>query len=60
MSLGSDLADPWWSIYWPGGQVLARTILDNPGLVKDRNVLDLGSGCAALSIAALRSGAKEL
>ena len=49
--------DPWWSIYWPGGQVLARTVLDNPHLLRDRRVLDLGSGCGALAIAAVRSGA---
>ena len=53
----AGLPDPWWAIYWPGGQVLARTILDNPSLVRGRRVLDLGSGCGALSLAALASGA---
>ena len=52
-----NLPDPWWAIYWPGGQVLARTVLDNPGLVRGRRVLELGCGCGALSLAAVRSGA---
>ena len=58
-SLG-DGGDPWWAIYWPGGQVLARTILDNPRLVSGKTVLDLGSGCGAVSLAASFSGAKEV
>ena len=52
--------EPWWSIYWPGGQVIARTLLDNPHLVRARRVLDLGSGCGALAIAAVRSGAESV
>ena len=55
-----SLREPWWSIYWPGGQVLARTVLDNPHLVRAKRVLDLGSGCGALAIAAVRSGAKSV
>jgi len=53
----SDLGDPWWAIFWPGGQVLARFILDHPATVAKKRVLDLGSGCGAVSIAAKRSGA---
>ena len=59
-SESTNLHDPWWSIYWPGGQVLARTILDNPVLVKNKNVLDLGSGCGAVSIASKMSGARSV
>ncbi|KAM4749647.1 electron transfer flavoprotein beta subunit lysine methyltransferase [Rhinophrynus dorsalis] len=44
--------DPYWAIYWPGGQALARYLLDNPGIVKKSRVLDLGSGCGAAAIAA--------
>ena len=55
-----DGGDPWWAIYWPGGQVLARAILDNPSLVSGKTVLDLGSGCGAVSLAARVSGAKEV
>ena len=37
--------------------MLARTILDNPHLVRKRKVLDLGSGCGAVAVAAIASGA---
>uniref|UniRef100_S4RY85 Electron transfer flavoprotein beta subunit lysine methyltransferase n=1 Tax=Petromyzon marinus TaxID=7757 RepID=S4RY85_PETMA len=50
-------ADPYWAIYWPGGQVLARFLLDQPGVVAGRAVLDLGSGCGAAAIAAAKAGA---
>lgn len=56
----SSSSDPWWSIYWPGGQVLARTILDNPQLTRDKTILDLGSGCGAVTLAAALSGAKKV
>ena len=59
-SLCDQGADPWWAIYWPGGQVLARSVLDNPRLVSGKTVLDLGSGCGAVSLAASLSGAKEV
>lgn len=49
--------DPFWAIYWPGGQGLARYILDYPSTVKNRRVLDVGSGCGACAFAASLSGA---
>ncbi|XP_041254741.1 electron transfer flavoprotein beta subunit lysine methyltransferase [Onychostruthus taczanowskii] len=52
--------DPFWAIYWPGGQALSRYILDNPRVVKGRSVLDLGSGCGATAIAAVMSGASQV
>jgi predicted nicotinamide N-methyase len=48
---------PYWAFAWPGGQGLARTILDNPGLVAGKRVLDLGAGSAIGAIAALKAGA---
>lgn len=54
------LTDPWWSIYWPGGQVLARYVLDQPSLVKDKVVLDLGSGCGAVALSAAKAGAAKV
>ena len=56
----AGLGDPWWAVYWPGGQVLARAIFDNRKLVSGKTVLDLGSGCGAVSLAAALSGAKEV
>jgi len=53
----APLADPWWAIYWPGGQVLARYLLDHPASVSGRRVVDLGSGGGAATLAAVSSGA---
>ncbi|XP_062914326.1 electron transfer flavoprotein beta subunit lysine methyltransferase [Mobula hypostoma] len=52
--------DPYWAIYWPGGQALSRYILDNPAVTKAKKVLDLGSGCGASAIAAVMSGATDV
>ncbi|XP_053109507.1 electron transfer flavoprotein beta subunit lysine methyltransferase isoform X2 [Hemicordylus capensis] len=49
--------DPYWAIYWPGGQGLSRYILDNPNIVRNKKVLDIGSGCGATAIASTMSGA---
>ncbi|KAJ8402455.1 hypothetical protein AAFF_G00369440 [Aldrovandia affinis] len=49
--------DPYWAIYWPGGQALTRYVLNNPGVARNKKVLDLGSGCGASAIAAKISGA---
>ena len=53
----TDLPPPFWSVAWPGGQVLARYLLDHPGVVAGRTVLDLGSGSGLVAIAAARAGA---
>ncbi|KAM3609836.1 uncharacterized protein V6R79_020973 [Siganus canaliculatus] len=52
--------DPYWAIYWPGGQALSRYLLDNPELCRGRTVLDLGSGCGASAIAAKLCGAAHV
>uniref|UniRef100_UPI00398F77D6 electron transfer flavoprotein beta subunit lysine methyltransferase n=1 Tax=Pristiophorus japonicus TaxID=55135 RepID=UPI00398F77D6 len=52
--------DPYWAIYWPGGQALSRYLLDNPVVTKAKKVLDLGSGCGASAIAAFKSGATHV
>ncbi|XP_054844127.1 electron transfer flavoprotein beta subunit lysine methyltransferase [Eublepharis macularius] len=52
--------EPYWAIYWPGGQGLSRYLLDNPEVVQMKKVLDLGSGCGATAIAAVMSGASEV
>jgi predicted nicotinamide N-methyase len=51
------LAPPYWAFAWPGGQALARYILDEPALVRGRTVLDFGSGSGIAGIAAARAGA---
>lgn len=35
-----------------------RFVLENPDIVKDKSVLDVGSGCGATSIAAIMKKAK--
>ncbi len=54
------LGMPYWAFAWPGGQVLARYVLDHPELVRGKRVVDFGSGCAIEGIAAARCGAREV
>ncbi|WP_448628149.1 class I SAM-dependent methyltransferase [Geodermatophilus sp. URMC 64] len=51
---------PFWAAAWPGGQVLARYVLDAPEVVAGRGVLDLGSGSGLVAIAAAAAGAREV
>jgi predicted nicotinamide N-methyase len=53
----ADQPPPFWAFAWPGGQALARYVLDHPGLVAGRSVLDLGSGSGLVAIAAAKAGA---
>lgn len=57
-TVAQDGVPPYWAWCWPGGLVLARHIMANPGLVSGRTVLDLGAGSGLLAIAAALSGAK--
>jgi len=53
--------DPFWGFFWPGGQAVARFILENPdSTVRGKTVLDLGCGCGAGVLASLISGAKSV
>jgi len=54
--LGS-LPPPYWAFAWPGGQALARYIIDNPEEVRGRTVLDFGAGSGLVAIAAAKAGA---
>ena len=51
------LPPPYWAFAWPGGQAIARYILDNPSEVRDRTVLDFGAGSGLVAIAAAKAGA---
>ena len=48
---------PYWAHPWAGGLVLARHLLDHPGSVAGRRVIDLGCGSGLVGIAAARGGA---
>ncbi|XP_018010419.1 electron transfer flavoprotein beta subunit lysine methyltransferase isoform X2 [Hyalella azteca] len=52
--------DPFWAFFWPGGQAVARYVLDCPGVVKGARVLDLGCGGGAVGIAALAAAAASV
>lgn len=51
---------PFWAFAWPGGQALARHILDNPSLVANRRVLDFAAGCGIAAIACAMAGAMQV
>jgi predicted nicotinamide N-methyase len=56
----SGLPPPYWAFAWPGGQALARFLLDHPAWVAGRRVLDFASGSGLAAIAAARAGAVEV
>lgn len=51
---------PYWAFAWPGGQALARHILDHPDSVAGKRVLDFAAGCGIAAIAAARAGAAQV
>jgi predicted nicotinamide N-methyase len=51
---------PYWGFSWPGGHALARHIIDHPQIVKDKTVLDFGTGAGIVAIAASIAGAKRV
>jgi len=52
-----NIEPPFWAFAWPGGQALARAVLDQPALVAGKRVLDFAAGCGIAAIAAARAGA---
>ena len=48
---------PYWAFCWPGGQAIARYLLDNPEQVRGKRVIDFAAGSGVSSLAAARSGA---
>ncbi|MEZ5775249.1 MAG: methyltransferase [Hyphomicrobiaceae bacterium] len=52
------LPPPYWAFAWAGGQALARHLIDNPGLVQGKRVVDIASGSGLDAIAAMRAGAR--
>lgn len=51
---------PYWAFAWPGGQAVARHLLDHPELVRGREVLDLAAGSGLVAIAAALAGAARV
>ena len=54
---GTPQPPPFWAFAWAGGQALARHLLDHPGLVRGRSLLDLATGSGLVAIAAALAGA---
>jgi predicted nicotinamide N-methyase len=59
-SANAPTPPPYWGFPWVGGQALARHLLDNPALVANKRVLDLGTGSGLVAIAAARAGAANV
>ncbi len=53
----TGIAPPFWAFAWPGGQALARHVLDHPATVAGRLVLDFAAGCGIAAIACAQAGA---
>ena len=56
----ANVPPPYWAFAWPGGQALARRVLDHPELVRGHRVLDFAAGCGLGAIAAAKSGAAHV
>lgn len=52
-----NIEPPFWAFAWPGGQALARYILDNPGVAAGKRVLDFAAGGGIAAIACAMAGA---
>jgi predicted nicotinamide N-methyase len=52
-----NIAPPFWAFAWPGGQALARHVLDNPSLVAGKRVLDFAAGGGIAGIGCALAGA---
>ncbi len=55
-----DVPPPFWAFAWAGGQALARYVLDNPGVVGGRRVLDFASGSGISAIASMQARARSV
>lgn len=53
----NNVEPPFWAFAWPGGQALARHVLDHPALVAGRRVLDFAAGGGIAAIACALAGA---
>ena len=53
----TGIEPPFWAFAWPGGQALARHVLDHPGLVAGKRVLDFAAGGGIAAIACALAGA---
>lgn len=50
----------YWAFCWASGQVMAHLLLEEPGLVRGKRVLDFGCGSGVAGIAAALAGANDV
>jgi len=55
-----NIDPPYWAFCWPGGQAVARYLLDNPDLVAGKHVIDFAAGSGVSSMAAAKAGAASV
>jgi predicted nicotinamide N-methyase len=55
-----NVEPPFWAFAWPGGQAFARHVLDHPGLVAGKRVLDFAAGGGIAAIACALAGAASV
>jgi predicted nicotinamide N-methyase len=56
----NNVAPPFWAFAWPGGQALARHVLDHPAEVAGRRVVDFAAGCGIAAVACAMAGALSI
>src|SRR4051794_2983762 len=55
-----DVPPPFWAFAWVGGQAIARYVLDCPGTVAHKRVIDFATGSGLCAIAAMQAGAASV
>ena len=55
-----NIDPPYWAFCWPGGQAVARYLLDHSELVRGKRVIDFAAGSGVSSMAAARAGAASV
>jgi predicted nicotinamide N-methyase len=55
-----NIDPPYWAFCWPGGQAIARYLLDNPQAVRGKRVIDFAAGSGVSSMAAAKAGAASV
>lgn len=55
-----NIDPPYWAFCWPGGQAVARYMLDNAETVRGKRVIDFAAGSGVSSMAAARAGAMSV
>ena len=55
-----NIDPPYWAFCWPGGQAIARYLLDHPEEVRGKRVIDFAAGSGVSSMAAARAGAASV